>query len=45
MVNSRHKDYVVSTDLNVGAVCNDIIEEVEDKTKNVLLVCSGILKT
>ena len=37
MVNSRHKDYVVSTDLNVGAVCNDIIEEVEDKTKKCFI--------
>ena len=37
MVNSRHKDYVESTDLTVGAVCDDIIEEVEDKTKKCFI--------
>ena len=33
MVNSRHKDYVINTGLSIGATCNGIIEEVEDKNK------------
>lgn len=33
LVNSRHKDYVIKTSLTVGATCNGIIEEVEDKNK------------
>lgn len=37
MVNSRHKDYVENADLTVGAVCDDIIEEVEDKTKKCFI--------
>lgn len=37
MVNSRHKDYVESTGLTLGAVCNGIIEEVEDKNKRCFI--------
>ena len=33
MVNSRHKDYVINTNLSIGATCEGIIEEVEDKNK------------
>ena len=33
MVNSRHKDYVINTGLCIGATCDGIIEEVEDKNK------------
>lgn len=33
MVNSRHKDYVINTGLSIGATCDGIIEEVEDKNK------------
>lgn len=33
MVNSRHKDYVLNTGLSIGATCDGIIEEVEDKNK------------
>lgn len=32
-VNSRHQDYLLYTDLNVGAKCENIIEEVEDTSK------------
>lgn len=37
MVNSRHKDYIIKTDLFVGAKAEDIIEEVEDKTKRFFM--------
>ena len=33
MVNPRHKDYVINTGLYIGATCDGIIEEVEDKNK------------
>ena len=33
MVNSRHKDYLINTGLSIGATCDGIIEEVEDKNK------------
>lgn len=37
LVNSRHKDYVIKTSLTVGATCNGIIEEVEDKNKKFFI--------
>ena len=37
-VNSRHYDYLIKTDLNVGAISDDgIIEEVEDKYKRFFI--------
>lgn len=44
MVNSRHKDYIISTDLTVSAH-NEIIEAIEDSNKNFFYwsaVASGI---
>ncbi len=37
LVNSRHKDYIVNTSLFVGATYNNIIEEVEDKSKRCFI--------
>ena len=36
MVNSRHQDYIIKTDLQVSATAN-IIEAVEDKTKDFFI--------
>ena len=37
LVNSRHKDYVVNVQLTVGAKCDNIIEEIEDKNKKFFI--------
>lgn len=38
MVNSRHKDYIINTDLLIGAISDDnVIEEVEDKSKKFFI--------
>ncbi|MGN1379438.1 MAG: gamma-glutamyl-gamma-aminobutyrate hydrolase family protein [Bacilli bacterium] len=37
LVNSRHKDYVINTSLTIGATCESIIEEVEDKNKKFFI--------
>ena len=36
LVNSRHKSYIVSTDLNISST-NDIIESIEDKNKKFFI--------
>lgn len=35
-VNSRHKDYLVKTNLNISSI-NDVIESIEDKTKRFFI--------
>lgn len=36
-VNSRHQDYLMDTSLNIGAKCENVIEEVEDIDKKFFI--------